>query len=163
MNDFVIAECGIRQLHARFVDAVWRQDFAAFADCFASDGIWKIAGFELTGRDEIREQSAKMLSRCEWIQLITQTPILEVTGDTAIGRQPMVEFARMPDGSGAMTIGYYHDHYVLEDGQWRFRKRHWSMKYRGPSDLSGLFAGTSDYGAFPAMPAPDEATYVRPA
>ena len=26
MTDFVAADCGIRQLHARFVDAVWRPD-----------------------------------------------------------------------------------------------------------------------------------------
>ena len=69
----------------------------------------------------------------------------------------------MLDGSTAMTIGIYHDHYVDEDGRWRFQSRHWSMKYRGAPDLSGAFADTPDYGSFPDMPGADEPTYVRKA
>lgn len=38
MTDFVATECGIRQLYARFADAVWRQDGDDFAACFATDG-----------------------------------------------------------------------------------------------------------------------------
>jgi hypothetical protein len=37
------------------------------------------------------------------------------------------------------------------------------MKYRGAPDLTGLFADTPNYGAFPEQPAADEPTYVRPA
>ena len=51
MSDFVAAEAGIRQLHARFVDAVWRKDADAFAECFAHDGEWKIAGLELAAEE----------------------------------------------------------------------------------------------------------------
>ena len=47
MNDLIAADVGIRQLHARFADAVWRQDDAEFSGCFASDGLWKIAGMEI--------------------------------------------------------------------------------------------------------------------
>ena len=52
-NDFMIAECGIRQLHARAIDTVWRKDAAAFAACFAEKGEWKIAGVHMRGRAEI--------------------------------------------------------------------------------------------------------------
>ena len=38
MTEFVIAESGIRQLHARYIDAVWRKDADAFANCFAEHG-----------------------------------------------------------------------------------------------------------------------------
>jgi uncharacterized protein (TIGR02246 family) len=162
MDTFLIADCGIRQLHARFVDAVWRQDDSAFADCFARDGEWKIAGLHFQGRDQIAEACRNLLGRCSHIHLLVGLPILEVGEGTAIGRLNMTEFSRMHDGSTAMTIGLYHDHYVDQDGRWRFAKRHWVMKYRGPPDLTGHFADTPNYGSFPEMPAADEQTYVRP-
>jgi uncharacterized protein (TIGR02246 family) len=162
MSSFADADAGIRQLHARFADAVWRQDATEFAACFAQDGLWKIAGMEVSGRAEIEEMCPKMLGRCTHIHLMTGQAILQVNGDTAKGRLAMTEFARMNDGSTAMTIGWYHDDYVVEDGRWRFAKRHWSMKYRGPPDLTGHFADTPNYGAFPDGPAADAATYVRP-
>ncbi len=163
MTDFATAECGIRQLHGRFMDAVWRIDGTSFADCFAQGGIWKIAGMSMHGRDEIGVACAKLLGRCEKIQLITLPAIIDLTNGVASGRIHMIEFAKMLDGSSAMTIGIYHDRYVEEDGLWRFARRHWTMQYRGPADLSAAFVDSPDYGPFPGGPGPDEPTYVRPA
>lgn len=162
MDEFTRAAVGIGQLHARFVDAVFRQDIRDFADCFATAGIWKIAGKVLEGREVIHAAAGPMLGYCERIQLLAPTPILDLTADGAIGRQQMIEYAKMKDGSGAITIGVYHDRYVVEDGRWRFARRHWSLKYRGPFDLGQSFVPTSDYGAFPAGPEDDEESYVRP-
>ncbi|MXO89948.1 nuclear transport factor 2 family protein [Pontixanthobacter aquaemixtae] len=162
MDDFTVAAVGIGQLHARFVDAVFRQDIRQFADCFAKEGVWKIGGRVMEGRETIFELTGPMLSYCERIQLVALQPLLDLTDEGAVGRQQMIEFSKMKDGSGAMTIGVYHDRYVLEEGQWRFAKRHWSFKYRGPHDFSGGFADTPDYGAFPSGPADDEETYIRP-
>lgn len=163
MTDFATADAAINQLHARFADAVWRQDDTEFGACFATDGVWKIAGMEFTGRDAITDACRRMLGHCSHIHLLTGMPILEIGAGTAQGRLSMTEFARMQDGTTAMTIGWYHDRYIEEGGRWRFARRHWSMKYRGAPDLTGNFADTSNYGAFPAGPTDDEATYVRPA
>ena len=163
MDDFTVAAVGIGQLHARFADAVFRMDIDEFAACFAAEGEWKIAGMDLAGRAAIHEAAGRLLTRCEKIQLLAGTPILDVAGDTAQGRQQMTELAKMPDGTGFITFGVYHDRYVLEDGRWRFARRHWSFKYRGPFDLSAALVPTDDYGAFPDGPGDDEATYVRPA
>ena len=163
MTDFVTADCGIRQLHARFVDAVWRQDAKSFSDCFAKAGEWKIAGLHLKGRDAIAEACRNLLGRCERIQLVSGQPILEVGEGTAIGRLQMTEFAKKKDASTAITFGVYYDRYVEEDGAWRFAWRHWSMAYHGPTDLSGTFIEPTDYGAFPGMPGADDPTYVRKA
>lgn len=162
VDDFTIAAVGIGQLHARFVDAVFRQDIREFADCFAKDGVWKIGGRVMEGRETIFELTGPMLGYCERIQLIAPTPILELTDNGAKGRQQMVELSQMKDGTSAITIGVYHDDYVLEEARWRFAKRHWSFKYRGPFSMTEAFAPTPDYGAFPAGPAADEETYVRP-
>jgi uncharacterized protein (TIGR02246 family) len=163
MTDLVSADCGIRQLHGRFMDAVWRQDAESFGDCFARDGEWKIAGMHLKSRATIAETCPKLLGRCEKIQLVTLPAMIELTEGGASGRVHMIEFAKMLDGSSAMTIGVYHDRYVEEGGRWRYAWRHWSFKYRGPADLSAAFVDTPDYGAFPNMPEQDEPTYVRPA
>ena len=53
MTDFAATEAAIRQLHARYVDAVWRKDYVAFGDCFTTDAEWRIAGMVLHGRAEI--------------------------------------------------------------------------------------------------------------
>ena len=162
MTDLIAADFGIRQLHARFADAVWRQDADLFADCWRSDGLWKIAGMEVRGRAALADACRMMLGRCSNIHLITGQPILRADGDGVQGRLAMTEFARMLDGSTAMTIGWYHDRYVEQAGLWRFAKRHWSFKYRGAPDLTGAFVDTPNYGSFPDGPSEDEATFVRP-
>lgn len=163
MTDMIAADFGIRQLHARFADAVWRQDGKDFAACWAQEGWWKIAGMHLNGRAEIEKASGQLLGRCTRIHLVSGQPILAPDGDGVIGRMGMTEFAWMPDGTQFITMGQYHDRYVEEDGQWRFAERFWSFKYRGPMDLSAPLIPTPDYGTFPARPGPDEETYVRKA
>lgn len=161
--DMIAADYGIRQLHARFADAVWRQDGAEFAACWTKAGDWKIAGMHFEGREAIEGASAQLLGRCTRIHLIATQPILEAEGDRVLGRLGMTEFAWMPDGTQFITFGQYHDVYAEEDGRWRFASRFWSFKYRGPMDLSAPLIPTPDYGPFPARPGPDEETYVRKA
>lgn len=161
MTDMILADYGIRQLHARFVDAVWRQDADEFAACWTRDGLWKIAGMEVQGRDALKEACTMMLGRCKHIHLLVGPPILEAQREGVIGRLNVTEMTLMPDDTGALTFGWYHDRYAEEDGRWRFVSRHWSFKYRGPLDLSGLYPDTPNYGAFPGFPALDEPTYVR--
>src|SRR5215211_6699081 len=120
MTDFVAADCGIRQLHARFADAVWRKDADAYADLFAEDGEWKIAGLHVRGRDEIRTMFARLLSACERVRMIVGTPILDVGQGTAVGRVDATEIAKMGDGTAALTIGIYYDRYVEQGGRWLF-------------------------------------------
>jgi uncharacterized protein (TIGR02246 family) len=161
MSEFLIAEGGIRQLHARAIDAVWRKDAQGFADCFAERGEWKIAGVHMRGRSDIAGTFARLLGLGERVVLTAGIPMLEVNNDTAIGRVQCVEFAKMMDGTSAMTVGIYYDRYVQEKGKWLFQWRHWAMQYRGPTDLSAQFQKTTDYGPFPNMPGPDEPTFSR--
>ena len=163
--DMIAADFGIRQLHARFADAVWRQDAGEFAACWSREGWWKIAGLQMEGRAAIEADCGALLGRCTRIHLVTGLPILEAAqeGDAVLGRLGMTEFAWMPDGTQFITFGQYHDRYVEQDGRWRFAERFWSFKYRGPIDLSAPLVDTPDYGVFPQRPGPDEATYVRKA
>ncbi len=161
MIDFVAADCGIRQLHARFMDAVWRKDAAAFADCFTEHGEWKIATLHMRGQAEIAEMFDKLLGACARVQILAGTPVLEVGEEDATGRIQVTELAKMQDGSSAMTMGVYYDHYMYEAGRWRFRWRHFGLHYRGPIDLSAELVDSPDYGPPPGLPGPDEPTYTR--
>lgn len=161
MTDLIAADFGIRQCHAKFADSVWRQDAATFASCFAEQGAWKIAGFVFSGRGEVEKAFGQLVGRCTRVHLVTGQPMLTAQDAEVLGRMAMTEFAWMPDGTQFMTVGMYHDRYVEEQGEWRYRERFWSFKYRGPIDLSAELAPTPDYGVFPARPSADEETYVR--
>lgn len=161
MIDMTTTDAGIRQLHARFIDAVWRKDADAFAACFSATGDWKIAGLHLHGRSEIRETFGKLLGVCDRVMLVHGTPILDVVDGHVTGRLHVTEFAKMADGSAAMTMGVYYDRYVEESDRWRFEWRHFSLHYRGPSDLSADLVASPDYGPPPAMPGGDEPTLTR--
>jgi uncharacterized protein (TIGR02246 family) len=162
MSDFLRAECAIRQLQARCVDIIWRQDAKGYADCFTEDGEWKIAGLHMRGRAEIEATFAKLLGLCERVITTISTPILDVGEGTATARTYVSENAKLKNGQTAHTIGVYHERYVEEEaGVWRFKWRHWSLKYRGPIDLSASFYDTPDYGPPPGMPAADEPTTTK--
>lgn len=161
MTQHLIAEAAIRQLHARFVDAVWRKDADSFAGLFAEDGEWKIATLHFRGRAEVQGAFAKLLGACERVVAIPSPPILEIGQGTATGRVYVTEFAKMGDGTSAFTIGIYYDRYVEEAGEWKFQWRHFALQYRGPADLPAPFVECPDYGPPPNLPAPDEPTFTR--
>ena len=161
MTDFVAVDCGIRQLHARFIDAVFRKDAEAFAQCFAENAEWKIAGMHIRGRSEICPLFGKLMAICARVQIIMGTPVLNIEQNSVAGRVNVTEFAKMTDGSSALTLGVYYDRYVEEGGCWRFQWRHFSLHYRGPTDLSAALVESPDYGPPPGMPAADEPTLTR--
>jgi len=156
LSDFLTADGAIRQLHAVYVDAVWRQDVAAFADCFAQDADWKIAGTHVRGRAEIQNQLRILIAASERVLMFPGMPILEVGNGTATGRIYVIEYIKRRDGGALRTIGAYYDRYVEQADRWRFQSRHWKLYYRGPPDLSAPFNDCQDYGPPPAMPGLDE-------
>ena len=161
MDEFIVTECGIRQLHARIGDAIWRKDADAFADCYAETGEWKIAGMQISGRGEIAPKFAMLLGACERVNLICGMPLVHRDGEGYASRTQCTELAKMMDGTGAITWGVYFDRYAFEGGRWLFLRRHWAMYYRGPFDLPAEFTDCPDYGPPPGMPSADEPTFSR--
>lgn len=163
MTDFVAAESGIRQLQARCIDTVWRKDAKGFAECFVEDGEWKIAGQHVRGRAEIEALFAKLLGLCDKVITQNGTPILTVEQGSAFGRTYVIEDAKLMSGATAHTIGIYFERFVETKDGWKFAWRHWSLKYRGPADMTGDFYDSPDYGPHPGMPAADEPTTTKKA
>lgn len=159
MNDFVVAECMIRQLHARYVDSVWRMDFDSFGDCFAEDCEWRIGGIILRGRDEIVDYNRTLFTTKFRRLLITlRTPVLDVQGQTASGRTYFAAQNVLADGTPFAPMGVYYEHFIDEGDRWRFKWRLFQTLYTGPSDLSGEFHEQPEFGPPPAMPPRDVET-----
>ena len=161
MTDFVVAECAIRQLHARYIDALWRKDADAFADLFAEDAEWKVAGMHLRGRDQIRSTFEKFMRHLDRTLMIFSDPIVELGDGYATARSYVTENNKFADGRTASTIGVYYERFVDEGDRWRFQWRHWNLYYIGPPDFSAPLYTCMEYGPPPGMPGPDDPTTVR--
>ncbi|MFT4027558.1 MAG: nuclear transport factor 2 family protein [Novosphingobium sp.] len=167
MSALMEAEFAVRQLHARYADAVWRQDGAAFADCFAAQAVWEIAGVSLRGREAIGVGFAGFMGGIERTLMTFRTPIVSL-GEAGGGEPPEVsartyvtEQTKYRDGTAAASIGVYHERFAAEDGALRFAWRHWQMAYYGPADLSAPFHPGADCGPPPGMPGDGEPTVGR--
>jgi hypothetical protein len=169
MTDFTAAECGIRQLQARYIDAVWRKDLDAFGDCFVEDAEWHVADFEdddIAGTTEPKVITVVVKGRRNCVQFFGQffehfdrilmtlrTPILQVNADgTAIGRTYCTEQNARKDKLPFMSMAIYYDRFVQQGDRWRFKWRYFQIQYMGLPDLSGRFFDMPDPGPFPGMP-----------
>ena len=158
MTELIVAEAHIRQLHARYTDAVWRHDYAAFADCFTADGEWRISGMTLRGRPQIKETIEHILGNFRRVLISFGTPILAVGDGTATGRTYVTEKCAWKNGETNISIGRYYERFVEDGDNWKFAWRLFQLHYRGPPDLSGTFFENPDFGAPPGMPDIDAAT-----
>lgn len=155
------ADLGIRQLHARYVDAVWRKDLAAFTACFAPEAGWKIAGHHAVGREAIGETFTRLIGPSLRVLMFVGLPCLDFAGATASGRVNITELVKRADGAAMRTLGVYYDRYRVAEGMalgetpggdWLFTERHWHLFYRGPMDMSAPMLDALEYGPPPAMP-----------
>ena len=161
MSEFALAESGIRQLYARYIDAVWRKDSVAFGDCFTEDAEWRLSGLVIRGRTDIADFMKQAFSKYRFILLTFRTPLLSVNGPTASGRTYVSEQSILADGRPFAPIGIYYEHFVQQGDRWRFAWRLFHTAYIGPPDLSGTYFETPDFGPFPAMPPLDAPSYDR--
>ena len=134
----------IRDLAARFSDAVNRRDFDAFGDLFTENGVWEI-GEPFPSRAAGRENVATMLRNLwapwDFFFQMTHTGVIDVAPDrqTATARWQMQEVARSPDGSQSYdNLAMYDDRLVrTHDGSWRFAERRYRYIWLSSADLVG--------------------------
>jgi hypothetical protein len=155
MSAFADAERGIRQLHARYADAVWRKDFRSFAECFTPEGEWRISGMVLKGRAEIADTIERILLHANRIHITFRTPLLEVGDGRASGRTYITEECSWDHRDPNVSIGRYYEHFVEDGGRWLFDWRLFQILYSGPADLTGAYHDQPDFGPLPGMPPRD--------
>jgi ketosteroid isomerase-like protein len=161
-TEFLLAEAAVRQLHSRYIDAVFRADLDAFGQCFAQQAEWRVGGRILRGRPEIMDFMRAVFPQFERIFMTFRTPLLHIGDDGAISSRTYVsEDSRFADGRPFAPIGIYFEHFTAEEGRLRFKWRLFQTRYAGPPDLSGTFFDVPDYGPPPGMPPLDEDTFDR--
>lgn len=152
------AEIGVRRLHALCADAVWRKDRAAFVACFTADGVWKVAGADLSGQQAIGDGFEQFLALNERVLMNFASPILDFSDGQLSGRTYTTETVKTMDGQRMCSVGIYYERFAEVAGEWRFAWRHFDFCYFGPPDLSAPLFPFVDRGAPPAMPEAAEPT-----
>jgi hypothetical protein len=156
MIDMLKVESGVRQLQARYVDAVWRKDYAAFGDCFTEDAEWHIAGKVHRGRAACVAFLESVMPLFNRVLMTMQAPLLEVRDGAVSGRTYVTEINAVKNQPAAFSIAIYYDRFVPQGDRWRFSWHHYQLYYLGPADMTGRFYPATDYGPPPAMPGPND-------
>jgi hypothetical protein len=155
MSDLLAAEAGIRQLHARYIDAVWRKDYPAFGECWTEDAEWRIRGEIYRGRPQIEAFLERAMSNFHRVIMTFRTPIIELEPGGARARTYVTEQNGFKNGRPGATVGTYFERVVEQDGRWRRSWALFQLHYIGPADLTGTFFDQPDYGPPPAFPPSD--------
>ena len=132
-------EMALRNLMARYSDAVNRVDADAWIATWAEDVVWNLLGNPVSGKDNILALWKQMMSSFEFALMLPSTCLFEVDGDTASGHWYLTEYTRDPEGAASTVLSRYTDTYTRKEGQWLFQSRDYSFIYNGPADLSGTY------------------------
>jgi AcrR family transcriptional regulator len=119
-------ESALRQLLARYSDAVIRNDADAWIATWAEDGRWSMApGKVIEGREAIRTTWVTAMKGFNWVVHTPGVCVFEVNehDGTATGRVTIEErFDRKKGGTGGI-LATYTDGYRRVSGQWVFTSR----------------------------------------
>jgi uncharacterized protein (TIGR02246 family) len=152
MVDLAGTDCEIRQLHARYADAIFRKDAAAVGALFAEQGQWLVGGQALKGRDSIVEFLTGALPGFRRIVMTFRTPVVDVVDGETVARTWVTEERVFAAEAPVSLIGIYFDRFIRENGRLALNWRQFQTHYSGALGLSAGFVEAEDYGAAPAMP-----------
>jgi uncharacterized protein (TIGR02246 family) len=137
-------DADIRDLAARFSDAVNRRDPGAFGDLFADDGAWEIGEpfpSRAAGRQNVTTMFKSLWATWDFFFQMTHSGVIDVAADRqrATARWEIQELARTPDGSRSYdNVAMYYDRLVrTPDGSWRFAERRYRYVWVSSADLGG--------------------------
>jgi len=133
-------ELALRNLMARYVDAVNRYDADAWIATWEEDAVWYLLEPPARGRDAILALWRQMMASFECALMLPSSCLFEVAGDTASGHWYLHEYLRDRQGVATAVLSRYQDTYARRGGQWRFQTRRYQFLYQGPADLSGAFS-----------------------
>ena len=151
--DYLLAIEGIRQLHSRYVDAVFRKDYPAFRQCWTADAEWRIAGRVLRGHDEIGAFLEGAMGNFHRVIMTFRNPFIECDGDRVRSRVYVTERNGFKDGRPGGTIGTYFEKLERQhDGCWLRAWALFQLHYMGPADLTGSYFEQPDFGPPPGFP-----------
>lgn len=128
-------ELAIRNLQARYADAVCRRDEHAWAQTWALDCLWDLGRGRVTrGRDAAVALWRSAIAQYPWVAQLPASGLIEQVDGEARGSWYVLELNHRADGTGAMHLGRYRDKYVRDGDSWLFGERRFEMVYRGSMD-----------------------------
>lgn len=131
----VETELAIRDLVARYGDAVCRRDETAWAQTWDSDCTWDLGGGRVTrGRDDTVQLWRTSLQKYSWVAQLPSSGFISEDDSGVHGSWYLLELNHRADGSGVMHLCHYTDDYVHSDSGWRFAARTLHVIYRGALD-----------------------------
>lgn len=124
----------IRELIARYCDAVCQRDETAWGATWADDGEWNLPelGIEgIRGRAAIVAAWRNGMALFPFVQMMAQAGSIEIQGERAMVRCYTDELAVMQDGTVKRPRGQYDDVCVKRDGEWLFQSRTFKVLHGG--------------------------------
>ena len=132
-------ELSIRNLVARYSDAVNQRDLVAFRQLWTGDAVWEIGAplqASAHGIDEIVALLSRLLQAEKYFMQMTHSGVIEIKGDRATAR-----FVERERGRGESTyydsLAVYEDVLVREGEGWRFVKRSYQYRFLDQSPFGG--------------------------
>jgi hypothetical protein len=154
--DLVAVDAGVRQMHARYSNAIWRRDFVTFADFWTEDAEFRIAGLIHKGRDNIVAFLKRAMADVDWVRMDFEDPVLDPgpNGEILSRTQVWEENVLMKG------MGIYWERLVQQDGVWRRRWAMFELQYIERAGQKGQRLDQPDYGPPPAFP-PEDAVPIN--
>lgn len=128
----------IRDLAARYVDAVNRDDTPAWALTWAEQCAWEMLGNRAEGREQVLSMYGGARAMFSSVFMMLGSGTLEINAPHASGRWYLTEHLVRTDGEPVTVFGCYEDVYLRAGGEWRFAERRYRIlrEIRGPSGTS---------------------------
>jgi uncharacterized protein (TIGR02246 family) len=118
----------IRERIESYNDAVFRHDADDWAECWAEDAQWNVAGYEASGRTAIRDLWVKLMANYAQVSMFVNHGALAIDGDQAESRCYIIEMQKKQDGGEMLLSGRYDDRLKRDgDGAWRFVSRSYTV------------------------------------
>ena len=132
-------ELSIRNLVARYTDAVNERDIPAFRQLWTDDAVWEIGPplqSRAEGIDEVVALLRRLLKAEQYFMQMTHSGVIEIKGDRATARFGERERGR-GESSYYDSLAVYKDVLVREADGWRFAKRSYHYRFLDQSPFGG--------------------------
>jgi len=131
----------IRELIARFADAVTRKDPDTFGTLWAKNGEWIIGepmSLSVVGVDKIQATFSLIVCKWEFFAQFASSTLIEIRGKHAKARSTCQEFGiNSRTGETYHNVALYFDDLILTREGWRFLKREYRYLWLDDRPLSG--------------------------
>jgi ketosteroid isomerase-like protein len=117
----------IRERFDTYSDAVTRQVFDDYLDCWTDDGERFGTGGECHGADELRTHWHGIWKALSQMAFTTQVGAIVIDGATATARSYCLETLQFHGGATRQLVGAYDDELRRDGGVWRFRVRRYRV------------------------------------